>query len=570
MHVMFIGLLSGLGLCLARGVLATSRSSLHMVSIYSAFPMPSREPAYTGVDDPSAHRAVARPIKGDVSSAESRQQIRERLRECLAKHTLCSNNKSHVRPLRLLDIRDKDNAKVCSLDATRLDQYVALSYCWGEDQPFKTTLSTLGSRKEGISVSVLPKTIRDAIEITRQLNIDFLWVDSLCIVQDSEDEKAKEVGDMSHYYGNSLLTISAAKARVCSEGFLAPGGAGERFEQYRNGPFQLKLAFDDFKCEIITLAQEEPPPKEPIDTRGWTLQEGLLATRLVSFGDSSTWWSCSTSTYRLSSIPTLREEAKELRKIPALRGSDWQSLMLWNKIIQDYSARTLKFPADKLPAISGIAQELSAAFPPPEQLDMPKYVAGLWNVRTLPLQLLWTPMRGLTRYSDDVDTDYVAPSWSWASVSGAISPDIFLNPSDQIVESEVTIVDCKVDRVNQHAPYGALSGASLTLKSKAWDGNFENLCEEGVELRLDTAEDEKAVRAVGGEVTCLAVIRPKYVYQLKETQQSIDTTPKGLVLIKKGVGTYRRVGVYYREYVPSPRESRERWNSYLERTFTIE
>jgi hypothetical protein len=490
--------------------------------------------------------------------------------ECLENHTLCSNNKSHIRPLRLLDIRDKDNAKVCSLDATRLDQYVALSYCWGEDQLFKTTLSTLGSRKEGISVSALPKTIRDAIEITRQLNIDFLWVDSLCIVQDSEDEKAREVGNMSHYYGNSLLTISAAKARVCSEGFLTPGGAGGRFEQYRKGPFQLKLGVDDFKHEFITLAQEGPPLKEPIDTRGWTLQEGLLATRLVSFGDSSTWWSCSTSTYRLSSIPTLREEVKELRKLPALGGSGWQSLMLWNKIIQDYSARTLKFSADKLPAISGIAQELSAVFPPPEQLDMPKYVAGLWNVPTLPLQLLWTPMRGLTKYSDDVDSDYVAPSWSWASVSGAVSLDIFLNPSNQILESEVMVVDCKADRVNQHAPYGALSGASLTLKSKAWDDNFENLREEGVELRLDSAEDEKAVQAVGGEVTCLVIIRPKYGYQLKETQQSIDTTPKGLVLVKKGVGTYRRVGVYYREYVPFPRKSRERWNSYLERTLTIE
>jgi hypothetical protein len=551
--------------------------------------MPSRESAYTRVDDPSARESIARPIKGDVSSVESRQQIQRRLNECLENHTLCSNNKSHVRPLRLLDIRDRDNAKICSLDATRLDQYVALSYCWGEDQLFKTTLSSLSSRKEGISISALPKTIRDAIEITRELNIGFLWVDSLCIVQDCEDEKAKEVGNMSHYYGNSLLTISAARARICSEGFLTPGGAGERLEQYHNGHFQFKLGVDKSAREIITLVQEEPPLKEPIDTRGWTLQEGLLATRLVSFGESSIWWSCSTSTYRLSSNPTLREEVKELRKVPALISSDslhspefsgrrirlqflryWQSLMLWSKIIQDYSARTLKLSADKLPAISGIAQELSAAFPPPKQLDMPKYVAGLWNDQTLPLQLLWTPMRGLTRYSDDVDSDYVAPSWSWASLSGAISLDIFLNPSNRILESEVMIVDCKVDRVNQHAPYGALSGASLTLKSKAWDDNFENPCEEGIELRLDTAEDEKAVRAVGGEVTCLVIIRPKNGYTLKEAQQSIDATPKGLVLVKKGVSTYRRVGVYYREYVPFPRENRGRWNSYLERTLIIE
>jgi hypothetical protein len=89
----------------------------------------------------------------------------------------------------------------------RLDNYVALSYCWGADQTIKTKLASLVSHEDGIRVETLPKTIQDAIHITRELGIDFLWVDSLCIIQDRAEDLAKEVVDMPHYYSNSVATL---------------------------------------------------------------------------------------------------------------------------------------------------------------------------------------------------------------------------------------------------------------------------------------------------------------------------------------------------------------------------
>ena len=74
------------------------------------------------------------------------------------------------------------------MDPTRLDDYVALSYCWGGDQAVKTTKATLEKHKTGIPIYSLPATIRDAITVTRRVGIGFLWVDSLCIIQDSPDQ----------------------------------------------------------------------------------------------------------------------------------------------------------------------------------------------------------------------------------------------------------------------------------------------------------------------------------------------------------------------------------------------
>ncbi|KAF4836161.1 hypothetical protein CGCSCA4_v012355 [Colletotrichum siamense] len=98
--------------------------------------------------------------------------------------------------------------------------YVALSHCWGQHQPAKTTKATLGRYKWRLIWADLPKTFQDAITVTRALGIDFIWVDSLCIIQDDPDDWAKEASQMASIYRNAYITIAVTSAAGGEEGFL--------------------------------------------------------------------------------------------------------------------------------------------------------------------------------------------------------------------------------------------------------------------------------------------------------------------------------------------------------------
>ena len=99
-------------------------------------------------------------------------------------------------------------------------KYIALSYCWGGPQSLTTTSETLKSRLQGISPTALPQSILDAIKVTRKLGFRFLWVDSLCILQDSAEDTLEEISAMGTIYQNSAVTIAAASAGKVGDGFL--------------------------------------------------------------------------------------------------------------------------------------------------------------------------------------------------------------------------------------------------------------------------------------------------------------------------------------------------------------
>src|SRR5437763_8855187 len=115
---------------------------------------------------------MARLIDGDVSSSVNIRQVRQRLDKCLSSHGSCRQRISHIQPPRFLDVNlpEPGFIKLRSLDATRQDSYAALSYCWGTDQPIKTTLASLASHEASISIESLPQTIQHAIDITRELH----------------------------------------------------------------------------------------------------------------------------------------------------------------------------------------------------------------------------------------------------------------------------------------------------------------------------------------------------------------------------------------------------------------
>ncbi|KAJ4312494.1 hypothetical protein N0V84_009898 [Fusarium piperis] len=135
-------------------------------------------------------------------------------------------------PTRVIDVgtdqQHPDKYAVCIVETipAQTDRYIALTYCWGsKGNNVRTTRSTYSQMLRGFSSEALPRTIQDAIKVTRSLDIRYLWVDALCIIQseypgDPGSDWATEAGKMSTYYENAFYTIGASSSRDCDDGFL--------------------------------------------------------------------------------------------------------------------------------------------------------------------------------------------------------------------------------------------------------------------------------------------------------------------------------------------------------------
>ena len=295
-----------------------------------------------------------------------------------------------------------------------------------------STLGTMSRHGSGIPIASLPKTIQDAITVTRHIGMNLLWVDSLCITQDDPEELDLEIANMAAYYKNSQLTIVAAIARSCSQGFLEANSSlsSEGFEF----PFS---SGDTANAGRIKLSKLGGPTSQVIDTRAWTLQEGLLSTRIASFSIDTIAWSCQSDDYGKALMIELRKALRNSKSGSRLTLRDWRKVPdrldnksfrahiishfqdAWHEIVCRYCDRHLSEEVDGLVAISGIASEFaSSLWPatsdsgPSKRADQPNYVAGLWDSALLPLQLLWRPRTFAPR---PLSTVFVAPSWSWAS-----------------------------------------------------------------------------------------------------------------------------------------------------------
>ncbi|KAF2452143.1 hypothetical protein P171DRAFT_468493, partial [Karstenula rhodostoma CBS 690.94] len=194
---------------------------------------------FTQSDSPCSEWIPTRPVQLQPDSEDTYALVKSWINECVAKHVptqhdahaLPSNNRklskactpsSTYTPLRLLKVELKDSAWDISLIHTgantcNIEPYLALSYCWGGDQPFKTTKMSLDKSNGTIDYHLLPRTLQDACKVTQKLGYSYLWVDSLCIIQDDEDEMQKEIANMKLIYGNAVLTIVASRAVSCSD-----------------------------------------------------------------------------------------------------------------------------------------------------------------------------------------------------------------------------------------------------------------------------------------------------------------------------------------------------------------
>lgn len=348
--------------------------------------------------------------------------LKQTLSICLSSHKYCQISPVGFAPSRLLQVSPDSGPNHVRLVKTTSDgqwTWACLSYVWGGEQRHKTTSNVLLNYLRDMSFKVLPQTIQDAVSVCRELSISYLWIDSLCIVQDDELDKAREIPQMALIYRHALLTISAANAHNVNEGFLHH----QRPFCYRQfAPTSLRFR-DNYgeESKAFVLAEKHDRytvhrVNDPIDTRAWTLQEKLLSPRLLSFSSHGLLWSCRTLFQNLVEQPDQSSNPRAARTpgykpddvVPCIPGLEMEP---WETVVQLYSSRKAKLHADKLVALSAVAQTYSE-----NNQDYGAYLAGIWY-NSLPLRLLW-----IVEKTDVLPRphEYTAPTWSWASVGGAV------------------------------------------------------------------------------------------------------------------------------------------------------
>lgn len=254
--------------------------------------------AFTTADDVASKFVSARELQTRVNTKAAFKEARAWIRDC-AFHEQCEKPQEGPLSTRVIEVapRDHPDQPRLLLSNGRIGSYAALSYCWGDRQEGITTLDFLQYNLNQLDVQKISQTVKDAIYCTKRLGIKFLWIDALCIVQDSDEDKAKEIPDMRYIFENSRVTIVAANSSSASIGFL-----GDRPPP---GPrFRVPFPRPNGRTGTVSLRHEGRKAycgasKEPINLRAWTLQENLLSRPVLFYAPHTLQYQCQTSVLNL-------------------------------------------------------------------------------------------------------------------------------------------------------------------------------------------------------------------------------------------------------------------------------
>ncbi|OJD35645.1 heterokaryon incompatibility protein [Diplodia corticola] len=407
-----------------------------------------------------------RSLGPSTASKQTFDLVGSWLDECLAEHTACNHisDLSSRLPTRLVEIEAADvnggciRARLCCGESLPPGTpYVTLSHCWGKD--LFTTLTTKNEVDwmQSLPTEDLPQTFRDAMAIARKLRYRYLWVDSLCIVQDSEEDWMREASRMSEVYQHSDLTISATASKRASDGCFH-SRPPYLFRHHGRPSSGIPPSFWSLAPRDLWDLGVESRRKLGLPRRAWVLQERLLSRRILHYSSLGVFWECD-KVRRSELVPdhsTPRQFAGLLQQLSASShetpASEWHRH--WAALVKDYSERQLTYPdRDKLAALSGVAKAFQS------QLDDEAYVAGMWNDKDdLLRMLMWTAIKKAPRQAKPV---YRAPSWSWASLDTAVSPPLSSYGHDLV--SFVNIKHAQTRPFNPADPTGRVVDGSVTV-----------------------------------------------------------------------------------------------------------
>jgi Heterokaryon incompatibility protein (HET) len=379
---------------------------------------------------------IGRYLGQNTLSAEHFVTIRNWLADCL-KHPKCCQSLSGevsfyarnvILPTRCIDVSE-ESIRLAETSGT-YGSYIILSHRWKkETEVASTTKENHDARKIMISLEELPTTFRDAICVARLLDVKYIWIDSICIIQGDDADWASEAIRMAEYYQQSLLTLAATQAAEENE------DRGLFFNRdtesirdlvrmpYRDISGQSRGYFYVHKrVAPVEVVYNFMVRQSALMKRGWIFQEEMLSRRVVHFLSYELFFECATNIASNECGETVTdgrfyEKDTHFALKASLNYTAHQDFdALWYKVVETYSALELTKSKDRLVALAGIAKEHRAAIARHNISNyVPEYTSGLW-LRDIPRGLLWE----LADVSKADVSECGAPSWSWASQNGQV------------------------------------------------------------------------------------------------------------------------------------------------------
>ncbi|KAI1136786.1 HET-domain-containing protein [Hypoxylon sp. FL0543] len=446
-----------------------------------------------------------------------------RIEECRRNHPKCPDFDNEQLPTRVIDVGLGGQDPFLHISQGASGRYLALSHRWGDPKSSHKKLLTLKENLAGhckrMPLAEFPRTFRDAIEVARGLGVQYLWIDSICIVQNDTADWEVEAGRMHSVYSGAFATIFADRATHSDDGLFQnekdrATPRSVRALEYKDGDSRtttrilvqthIDSGTANFATDVSELFCQAEQSTSQLAGRGWILQEECLSRRRIHFTETELTWKCPTVANCDCGLPTPPDMADPsinfaILEIPKKgENQPWKTpAWLWHQLVEHYTSRSLTYETDRLVALAGIAAKV-----PRSHRD---YFAGMWRDQ-LNSSILWKAAGAPSRCYRTVE--YVAPSWSWASVSGKIR---FI-PLSRETRFIWDVVDVKCYSVGQSGDFGSVHSGYLKVRSKVVHVKVEerpqNMRKEIAEKLWDSGDATWKIR--GDEVKYLTVM-PEHV-----------------------------------------------------------
>lgn len=414
----------------------------------------------------------------NVLNDQYRRFVQRWICQCADGHPHCGPLTPARMPKRLLNV-DERNGDIIFLEEDIVGRapYIALSHTWKFSQPLKMTHDRLNQVGSTIHLDELSPTLRDAVRIARWLDVEYLWIDALCIIQDDAQDWEEQSVQMGNIYRQSYVTIAAhvdAKNPSPANGcFLERKHFREISHQDDSGQTCSTIVRGDFDHN------DEKVTPDALTGRGWCYQERLLSSRIIHFRPGEISFECFAGTkcecdelLPQGDLPLGRHPYKSFKEgfaeyativepyegsagdiLNGLNGNKaWQA---WRDMAENYATTDFTYKTDRLPALAGVAGRM------PKQA-FGNYVAGLWTGE-LVSELLWRRSYNVKRFRDK---PYVAPTFAWASGSGPITwwaPCRRPGESGLLALGKVLDVNCELATAE---PFGQVRDGSIRLSGR--------------------------------------------------------------------------------------------------------
>lgn len=417
---------------------------------------------------------------------------------------------------------------------------------------------------------MLSRTFQDALRATLELDLKYLWIDGLCIIQDSKSDRSQEALAMADVYQAALFDLAATgsadghgglfhdrNVKMVPRCIVETGWPESSFQRLRKPPEWGKSTKRLYEVRSDGFWRTELE-RAPLVQRAWVPQERLLAPRVIHFGARQVLCECleleACETYP-NGLPFEYSPRRFKGLDPAVDGKrirrnlgpthiendHFDAYYLWDNIITSYSEGALSHEEDKLIALSGVAKYMESTL-------HDRYLAGLWQ-QWLPSQLLW-------RYDSPCPRPHVyrAPSWSWASVNPQTDRGLTAGRSyDKDIVA--TVVEANIESSGQDTT-GQVIGGYLRLRRPLCTAQFQLRKENDigrhsrVGVRMGGLERSDVVyEDVLGEIQASAetVGGNQYHFLVIELQLGNQKTLEGLMLQPTGIrtGQLRRCGLVH-------------------------